>query len=530
MISHGLGLLLPELTADSWWNPADWLKGIGGLLQGAYDQATSVKDALGGVLTLLAGVFRFFTDTGGFLADAVAWLGHVLFPPELQTWFLGTVGYPVEVHGRWEPTSTYEALYRVVQAPALLVAATSAALRLLRLTIDARVSAQHALVDVLPRFLACAALIGIPGVGVGLGYSFVAWGINASVAVAAGLASTFLHASVFNGVGPGQNWFEGVLRMLSNRGHGLVVVTIGFIPLLILLLYAAFLLVVRTIMIGFCVATAPLCFATAAFDAHNRFLQYWVDMFVGAAMTPVILGTALSVSLTLASSAVSALVVGPVLAIVILCGGVWMSGKLVHGLTWRHFSHGGAVAGFAAGVAAVLAPVQRLAPAGFLAEALGANAAGGNRVVDAMKRLGTAAQGLHPGPPSRRGVPSLENAAPVSLGSTALRFGVVATGGPPPIRAALSPAGQHAVEGAGELFDQRAFDVFAGGHHNLIGALTLDRPYGAMTFGDRAKLAWERVSPRSQGHFADEYLSHWLGGDVDGRGVVAAVGSPAGVG
>ncbi len=475
--------------------------------------AGSANDGPGSILTLLTGVFRFFTDPGGFFSDAVKWLSGVLFPPELQTWFMGTIGYPdAAKDSNWDATQIYETLFRVVQAPALLIAAAAAGIRVLRGILDQRAPAIHALVDALPRFLVCVAVIGIPGTGVSLGYSVIVWAVNASVSVAGGLFTTFLHASLLRGIGTGQNWFGDIVQALGNGGRGLIVVVIGFIPLLIMFLYAAFLMVLRTIMLGFCVATAPLCFATAAFDVRNRFLQYWLDMFVGAALTPVVMAVAISVSFTLASSVVSALVVGPVLAIVILIGGVWMSGKLVHHLTWRHFAHGGAMAGFAAGVSAMLGPIQRLASAGFLAEALGANRNGGNRAVELMKRLGVAAQGFHPGGAA---TPSLLSVTRQHADGSA-RTGVPdinAEDGPPRIDDALSGPGRQVVVGSEQHFNQQAFNAFAQDHQSLVGALTKDREYGSLGFGDRAKLAWERVSPRGQAAFAEEYLSHWLGGD-----------------
>src|SRR5579864_1873515 len=80
--------------ALDWWNPQSWVQSAGGALSGALSAAGAVKDAVSGVLTILEQLFRFFTDTGQFIRDAVAWLTTALFPPELQTWFLGTVGGP----------------------------------------------------------------------------------------------------------------------------------------------------------------------------------------------------------------------------------------------------------------------------------------------------------------------------------------------------------------------------------------------------------------------------------------------------
>jgi hypothetical protein len=100
----------------------------------------------------------------------------------------------------------------------------------------------------------------------------------------------------------------------------LVAVVVGGAPLLILVLYAAFLMVVRTVMLGFCVVSAPLCLATAVFDANNRFFHWWLDLLGSVLLTPLVLGMAIALSLTLASHVVVAFAIGPLLAVVIMCG------------------------------------------------------------------------------------------------------------------------------------------------------------------------------------------------------------------
>ncbi len=82
------------LIAADWWNPVTWLETVGGFFHGAYSAGGAVLNVLGGVLTILTQFFRFFFDTGHFIADAVNWITNATFPPELQTWFLGTVSSP----------------------------------------------------------------------------------------------------------------------------------------------------------------------------------------------------------------------------------------------------------------------------------------------------------------------------------------------------------------------------------------------------------------------------------------------------
>ena len=490
------------VSAASWWNPVTWLQNVAGFFHGAYDAGGAVLNVLGSALTILTQFFRFFFDTGHFIADAVNWLTSALFPPELQTWFLGTIGAPGQ---QWNSAQIYKSLYQGMMAPALMIAGVGAASRIIRALVDHRTGSMETILSVLPRFLLAVAVIGVPGTPVSLGYTAIVWCIDASMAVSGAVVGLILHASLLNGFQPGQGWFTHLYGILTASSNEMVVVAVGGIPLLILLLYAGFLMIVRTVMLGFVVVAAPLCLATAVFDTNNRFFHWWLDLFGSVLLTPLVLGMAIALSFTLASHVVAAFAVGPLLAVVILCGGLWFAGKMVHQLTWRGFSHGSALAGFAAGAATMVAPVHRLSSAGFMAEALGANRDGGNSAVNFMKRLGLASQGLTPSASSPGAL------AAGRFGSLSGGADLVATGGPPNVAAALGSDGKTAVAGSEDVFSQQAFNAFAAGHAKLIGASTRDQPHGSVSAGDRAKIAWSRTSPRSQAAFANEFLSEWLG-------------------
>lgn len=490
------------VLAANWWNPVTWIQNVAGFFHGAYDAGGAVLNVLGGTLTILTQFFRFFFDTGHFIADAVNWMTGTLFPPELQTWFLGTIGEPGQ---QWNSAQIYESLYRGMVPPALMIAGVAAAGRIIRALVDHRTGSMETILSVLPRFLLAVAVIGVPGTSVSLGYTAIAWAVDASIAVSGAVVGLILHASLLSGFQPGQGWFSHVYDVIAGASHDMAAVVVGGIPLLILVLYSVFLMIVRTVILGFCVVAAPLCLATAVFDANNRFFHWWLDLLGSVLLTPLVLGMAIALSLTLASHVVTAFAVGPLLAVVILCGGLWFAGKMVHQLTWRGFSHGGALAGFAAGVATVVAPVHRLSSAGFMAEALGANRDGGNSAVNFMKRLGLAAQGL-----------SSSEAAPGALGArtfSTMNHGadLVASDGPPNMAGALGADGQAAVAGVEKVFSQHAFNAFGAVHQKLIGASTRDQPYGSLSSGDRAKLAWSRASSRNRAVFANDFLSEWLG-------------------
>ncbi|MGA8360300.1 MAG: hypothetical protein WB793_01615 [Candidatus Dormiibacterota bacterium] len=496
------------VIAANWWNPVSWLQNVAGFFHGAYDAGGAVLNVLGGALTILTQFFRFFFDTGHFIADAVNWLTNALFPPELQTWFLGTIGEPGQ---QWDSAQIYESLYHAMIAPALMIATVAAAGRIIRALVDHRTGSMDTVLSVLPRFLLAVAVIGVPGTSVSVGYAAVVWCVDVSVAISGAIVKLILHVSLLSGFGAGQGWFSHVFASLAATSHDMVAVVIGGVPLLILLLYAAFLMVVRTVMLGFCIVAAPLCLATAVFDSNNRFFHWWLDLLGSALLTPLVLGMAIALSLTLASHVVSAFAVGPLLAVVILCGGLWFSAKMIHQLSWRGFSHGSALAGFAAGVATMVAPVHRLSSAGFVAEALGANRDGGNAAVNFMKRLGLATQGLSPAGPASGGITS------ATFNSWNHLPDLVASGGPPNIAGALGVDGRAAVGGAGDLFSQRAFNAYGATNAKSIGASTRDQPYGSISSGDRAKLAWTRTSPRNQSAFANDCLSEWLGAAPQGE-------------
>jgi hypothetical protein len=306
------------VIAANWWNPISWLQNVAGFFHGAYDAGGAVLNVLGGALTILTQFFRFFFDTGHFIADAVNWITGALFPPELQTWFLGTIGQPGQ---QWNSAQIYESLYRGMIPPALMIAGVAAAGRIIRALVDHRTGSMETIVSVLPRFLLAVAVIGVPGTQVSIGYTAIVWSIDASIAVSKAIVALILHASLLSGFQPGQGWFSHVFGVLAATSHDMVAVVVGGIPLLILVLYTAFLMVVRTVMLGFCVVTAPLCLATVVFDANNRFFHWWLDLLGSVLLTPLVLGMAIALSLTLASHVVSAFTVGPLLAVVIICGG-----------------------------------------------------------------------------------------------------------------------------------------------------------------------------------------------------------------
>lgn len=309
--------IIDMVIAADWWNPVSWLQSVGGFFRGAYDAGGAVLNVMGGALTILTQFFRFFFDTGHFIADAVNWLINVLFPPELQTWFLGTIGEPGQ---QWNSAQIYESLYRAMIPPALMIASVAAAGRIVRALVDHRASSMETILSVLPRFLLAVGVIGVPGTSISVGYTMIVWSVDVSIAFAGAVTGLILHASLLGSLAPGQGWFSHLYGSLTSMSNDMVAVVVGGVPLLIMVLYAAFLMIVRTVMLGFCIVAAPLCLATAVFDSGNRFFHWWLDLLGSVLLTPVVLGMAIALSLTLASHVVTAFTVGPLLAVVIICG------------------------------------------------------------------------------------------------------------------------------------------------------------------------------------------------------------------
>lgn len=454
--------------------------------------------------SLLGAIWSFFTDPASFLTGAAHWTVGYAMPPQLQTWFLGSLGAP---GATWDPSVIYQDMYRVVQGPALVITAVAGACRVLRATIDHRATAGHVVLDTVPRLLIAVALVGIPGTRISAGYVAITFAVDASMSFAQVVFGLLAQASLLRGPGATRAWLDQLMGLLLANSGASVLVALALIPLIVLVLYALVLMVLRTVMLAFCVATAPLCLATAVFDSNNRFLRWWIDLFIGVLATPLVLGIAIAVSVTVAANVVTvAQPIGALLAVIVMCGGLWMAAKMVHAMTWRQFGHGGALAGFTAGIGVMLGPLHKVHEIGGLAHSL---SGGGSRG-------GRGASGAAAAPGAGGAVPGAAHA--LLAGGGRLRGSttdVVASAGAPNIAGALGSGGRTAVAGVEGLFSQRAFNAYARGQAAAVGSLTRDLPAGTVAPADRARIAWERTAPESQRHFAEEFLSQWLG-TVDG--------------
>ena len=250
--------------------------------------------------------------------------------------------------GSLQPSATtYQAFYGATVPAGIALAGAAAAARLVRLLSDQRTAGAQVFIDVVVRLVVAVGLIGI-------GLQIIAVCVNTSMAFAESLGMEFLGAG-----GNATNLPSTIIGIVTNiavtlmisKGLLLILAVIIVLVLLLMLLYLGILMLARFILVLFVVAMAPLCIAVAVWDHKNRFTEWWFEAFVGVMLIPVVIWGALGIMFGLSWVAGTSLA-GPLILPIILIGGIWMTGKMVHRLTWRHFQHGGPIGALAAGMGA----------------------------------------------------------------------------------------------------------------------------------------------------------------------------------
>jgi len=533
---------------------------IGGTVAGAcktavgaansVDNTVSSVGDIGKALSTILGYFmEFFTHFVQFVHDFFFWFLNLFFPTELQTWFFGTLGLE-PLHGGAilglnanDPNDPYHNMFAVMVAPGLAVAACASGARIVRTLLDQRATSMNVVVDVLVRFVVVAAVL-VPVGGVSFGYLAMAWAYNAVQLFSLDIGLHLLGAAMFKGAPAGSSVMEKIWFGFMNTPSAGATLALGILFWLIFVLYAVIMMFIRAILIGFCVAMAPLCVATAAFDNRNKFFTWWLDIFTGTLAIAPILTLAFWISFTLASSVlVGLVVVGPIIAIIIMIGSIWMAGKLIHQLTWKHFSHGGAIGAFGAAFG-VMALTGKGAQTLGLVPAL-ANHPKIGPALDLVKQMGYTAQGFNP---EARGVPhgsvvDDKTAAKALGGKNAGTHGsVVGHDSVPSPAGALREAGTEIGEeedqalgtGVADLVSTPAFAGILG--EQLSGDKEISNATArSATTAERAQLYWDSLS-RSPGggavqlQLAKQAYSHLLGSGGLAPGGAAGGGGGGGGG
>lgn len=228
-------------------------------------------------------------------------------------------------------------------------------------------------------------------------------------------------------------------------GIGDFLVAIPVLLVAVAFVYILSLYLLRIVQLVFAVASAPLFVGLAVYDPRNRFVQWWLDLFTSAMLLPVVLAVCGSLTAGVAlfflngnhsgiaaGGAVEA-VVRTLLACFAVLGGVWMTGKAVHGLAWRGFSHGG-ITGAATAVSTTVMALPNAA--GDVSALLRA----GGREPRAGGMLETLSR------PARRGAPIGGSPAPVNhpgvaIAAAATGHAAAMSGESPEVDAAIAAAG-----------------------------------------------------------------------------------------
>ncbi|MFN2568513.1 MAG: type IV secretion system protein, partial [Candidatus Dormibacteria bacterium] len=310
-------------------------------------------------------------SVGELVRDPFLWLAHRLFPTDFLDLLRGQLQAA-------SSENTYSKLYRGTVPAGIAIAGICATARLTRSMYDDRMTGLAVVLDNLVRFAAGALMLGAPtpaaatGDGMPVGWQLVRLGSNASITVAGNIVGLLGSSSVFNA---DVSTSALVGRFATLLGLSSIPVFGFFFAIILILvgvgiLYMAMIMVMRSIMLAFAIAAAPLCIATAVFDHRNRFFQWWLELFGGAVLIPVVLAFTLSITTGFAlhfdNPAASFL---PITGV--LLGGMWFTGKAVHQLTWRHFSHGGITGALTALSTTAMAAPGIAAQAGSLLAAAG---------------------------------------------------------------------------------------------------------------------------------------------------------------
>ncbi len=243
-------------------------------------------------------------------------------------------------------------LYAVSSVSGVFIAMTCCAVRVVRAAFDEGTTPFHLIVDNIVRALVATSLLIAPTPQDSLLLRAMMLTTTASGRIAAaigGAVSSAFGTSIDLGNAVGHIATVG----FGGAGVGNFLVAIPILLVAIGFVYVLSLYLLRIVQLVFAVASAPLFVGLAAYDHRSRFVQWWLDLVTSAMLLPIILAFCGSLTAGIAmfflggggvglptQSAAESLI-RTLLACFGVLGGIWMTGKAVHGLAWRSFSHGG---------------------------------------------------------------------------------------------------------------------------------------------------------------------------------------------
>jgi len=369
----GFGANGPDL------NPIDHVPVIG--------DVAHLVSTLGSIVSTLLG---WISNPGQAAHDIVGWITwntvgwnpdapNCYDPASLYGFARAVIGGDVQL----DASSLYHDAYSALALAAMVLVFAAAIARIVRVSHDQRTHWGSGVAETVLR-----AVAGIAGIQ--LGFAVLSWLVPLFSVLAAEVFTAFIDIAVPSqgGVDPLGSLLFGALLRLPSLG----LVAIVLIPVLLFqLIKFVLLMVTRFIVISFGIAAAPLFIALAVFDHQSQPVQWWWRMMLGALVAPLVadgmLGLTLGLSLrtALTGQSVSSGAFGPIVSVILIIGGLWLTGKAMRGLLFGlRGEHGSILASIRHAAEAVLFVPAAMASVAAGGALLAGGAGGAGRVLQGM--------------------------------------------------------------------------------------------------------------------------------------------------
>ena len=284
----------------------------------------------------------------GLLDGPIAWLvkelKNLFWGPEIQNL----------VTGGFDPAnrdSIYQLVYNATVPGASALAAAGACVRGMKLFADQKASGMQIMLDLMIRGIVAAGALAI-------GYQLITTIYNVSIGISVDLFTALMSAETKHIIDTSGDAVGGAIitkalfsyigpKFFGSASLGPLMILCAVI-LLLFLIYLVILMIARFILTAVVIAMAPLVIALTVWEPKNRFTEWWVEALVGSALIPVVFAFSVGTTLVFAVDAFGT-AEASVLLVILLIGGIWITGKMMHKLTWRHFQHGGPIGALSAG-------------------------------------------------------------------------------------------------------------------------------------------------------------------------------------
>lgn len=396
---QALTLVVPVASTDCPSPDGSGGSGITGALEHVpvIGAGVALADNVG---TMASTVMSWIHDPGTMIHDVVGWFTwHLIgWNPDAPDCYQPTSGY-----GFWRSvmlgdvrlgaSGVYHDAYDSMALGGTLLVLFAGMMRAVRMAGDRQADWRTQLTDVVPR-----TLLGIAAVQ--MGFAALALILPLFSSAGAQLFTTLagLAGKPVNGSDPL------ALVLFSSLVHapGFNLVALLLVPVLVILLIRVlFLLVGRFLIISFGIAFAPLVIAAAVFDHRTRLVQWYVGTMGGAAITPVVSGAMLGMTVGLSlrfsqgDQSFSSLTFGPLVGIIIEVGGLWLTRKAIRALIFAGEGGHGSVFGVLRNALEMLVVIPMIASAVAGPAAIAAAVPGrAGRVLASLGSYGLAKGGL----------------------------------------------------------------------------------------------------------------------------------------